>query len=117
MAHSCPDGGLAYARRRAPDHIGSSTNKYIYMGPFANYLAKEGVDLEYTYFKVHQQKMPPSHSSLPIMGIFVSPGIYCKSSLDAPRFCNHGQHRLRARDMAHARFKPKKIILTTLTLT
>ena len=30
------------------------------------------------------------------------------TGLDGPRFCNHGQHRLRARDMAHARFKPKK---------
>ena len=42
--------------------------------------------------------------------------LYISISLDGPRFCNHGQHRLRARDMAHARFKPKKIILTKLTL-
>ena len=30
-----------------------------------------------------------------------------RSLLDGPRFCNHGQHRLRAQDVAHARFKPK----------
>ena len=50
-------------------------NEDVYKGPFANHLAEEDVDMECAYFRVHLQKMSPSHSSLPIIGCFVTPSI------------------------------------------
>ena len=36
---------------------------------------------------------------------YLTPNAKMLGSLDGPRFCNHGQHEHRERDMAPARFK------------
>ena len=70
-------------------------NEDVYKGPFAEHLASIGVDMTCAYQKVHKQKMPSSHQSgsLPIMGIFVTPGITCEHSFIARYGCSVGDHR------------------------
>ena len=52
-------------------------NENVYHGKFAKRLAEVGVELTSAYSKVHEKKMPTSHSrgTLPIKGFFSSPGI------------------------------------------
>ena len=55
-------------------------NEDVYKGPFADHLAEEGVDMECAYFKLHLERMPESHTTLPLLGCFVTPGIDVEST-------------------------------------
>ena len=70
-------------------------NKDVYKSLFAKHLASIGVDMTCAYQKVHKQKMLSSHQSgsLPIKGIFVTPGIDCEHSFIARYGVSVGNHR------------------------
>ena len=66
-------------------------NEDIYKGPFADHLAK--VEMECAYFRLHQRKMPPSHSSLPIMACLVTAGVDVESYFIGRFGLGVGDHR------------------------